>query len=259
MEENMRLEDLIEQNYHKLSENELYIWEYIRQHPAECRSISIDQLAAACNISHTTILRFARKLGLKGFSELKVVLKWQEPSDGSVFPRDTIERTVQDYRQTLEYISTVELSDLFSLIDRAGKTYVYGSGSVQQLAASDLKQKFFNANKLLHVIEGEEEMRRMIGRINEGDLVFFISLSGDNVFVNQAAEQVKQRGGIVVSVCRIQSNRLIYLSDINIPFFTHHVELSSTVEYWPSNLLFQVNEFLILRYLQYRDTIRSDM
>ena len=40
---------------------------------------------------------------------------------------------------------------------------------------------------------------------------------------------------------------------------THHVELSSTMEYWPSNLLFQVNEFLILRYLQYRDTIRKDM
>ena len=31
------------------------------------------------------------------------------------------------------------------------------------------------------------------------------------------------------------------------------------MEYWPSNLLFQVNEFLILRYLQYRDTIRKDM
>ena len=256
----MRLEDLIEQNYHKLSENELYIWEYIRRHPDECRSISIDQLAAACNISHTTILRFARKLGLKGFSELKVVLKWQEPSGaGGTFPRDTLERTVQDYRQTLEYISTVELSDLFSLMDSAGKTYVYGSGSVQQLAAIDLKQKFFTANKLLHVIEGEEEMRQLLERINEGDLVFLISLSGDNDFVNQAAEQVKQRGGIVVSVCRIQSNRLIYLSDINIPFFTHHVELSSTVEYWPSNLLFQVNEFLILRYLQYRDTIRKDM
>ena len=255
----MRLEDLIEQNYHKLSENELYIWEYIRQHPAECRSISIDQLAAACNISHTTILRFARKLGLKGFSELKVVLKWQEPSDGSVFPRDTIERTVQDYRQTLEYISTVELSDLFSLIDRAGKTYVYGSGSVQQLAAIDLKQKFFTANKLLHVIEGEEEMRQLLERINEGDLVFLISLSGDNDFVNQAAEQVKRRGGVVASICRIQSNRLIYLSDINLPYSTHQIDLGGEMEYWPSNLLFQINEFLILRYLQYRDTIRKNM
>ena len=29
----MRLEDLIEQNYHKLSENDLYIWEYIHRHP----------------------------------------------------------------------------------------------------------------------------------------------------------------------------------------------------------------------------------
>ena len=252
----MRLEDLIEQNYHKLSANELYIWEYIRKHTDECRTISIDQLSAACNISHTTILRFAKKLGLKGFSELKVVLKWQEPSGSGVFPSDTIARTVQDYRQTLEYISSVELSDLFSLMDGAGKTYVYGSGSVQQLAARDLKQKFFNANKLLHVIEGEEEMRKLVERVGETDLVILISLSGDNEFVNQTAECVKQRGGVVASICRIQSNRLIYLSDINIPFFTHHIDLGGTMEYWPSNLLFQINEFLILRYLQYHQTVR---
>lgn len=247
----MRLEDLIEQNYHKLSANELYIWDYIRKHPEDCRTISIDQLAAACNISHTTILRFAKKLGLKGFSELKVVLKWQQPSASGGFPPDTIARTAQDYRQTLEYISSVELSDLFSLIDGAGKTYVYGSGSVQQLAACDLKQKFFTANKLLHVIEGEEEMRKLAERVGENDLVILISLSGDNAFVNQAAEAVKRHGGVVASICRIQSNRLIYLSDINIPFFTHPIDLGGAMEYWPSNLLFLINEFLILRYLQY--------
>lgn len=252
----MRLEDLIEQNYHKLSANELYIWDYIRKHPEDCRTISIDQLAAACNISHTTILRFAKKLGLKGFSELKVVLKWQQPSASGGFPPDTIARTAQDYRQTLEYISSVELSDLFSLIDGAGKTYVYGSGSVQQLAACDLKQKFFTANKLLHVIEGEEEMRKLAERVGENDLVILISLSGDNAFVNQAAEAVKRHGGVVASICRIQSNRLIYLSDINIPFFTHPIDLGGAMEYWPSNLLFLINEFLILRYLQYHHANR---
>ena len=250
----MRLETLIEQNYHKLSENELYICDYIRSHPTICRNISIDQLAAACNISHTTILRFAKKLGLKGFSELKVILKWQEGSkDG--FQPDEIERTMQDCRQTLEYISTVELSDLFSLIDRAGKTYVYGSGSVQQLAAHDLQQKFFTANKLLYVVEGEEEMRYLTERIGENDLVFLISLSGDNAFVNQTAECIKHRGGVVASICRIQSNRLIYLSDINIPFFTHRAKTGTGVEYWPTNLLFMINEFLLLRYLQHCDTM----
>ncbi|HIY53922.1 MAG TPA: MurR/RpiR family transcriptional regulator [Candidatus Agathobaculum merdavium] len=248
----MRLEDLIEQNYHKLSENDLYIWEYIHRHPDECRSISIDQLSAACNISHTTILRFAKKLGLKGFSELKIVLKWQQPAGGGSFPQDTLERSVQDYRQTLEYMSSVELGDLFSLMDSAGKIYVYGSGSVQQLAARDLKQKFFTANKLLYVVEGEEEMRHLTDRIAENDLVFLISLSGDNAFVNQTAECIKHRGGVVASICRIQSNRLIYLSDINIPFFTHQIDLGTNIEYWPTNLLFMINEFLILRYLQYR-------
>ena len=254
----MRLETLIEQNYHKLSENELYIWNYIRLHPTVCRDISIDQLAAACNISHTTILRFAKKLGLKGFSELKVILKWQElPEDG--FQPDEIERTVQDYQQNMEYISSIDLTDLFTLLDRAGKIYIYGSGSVQHLAARDLQQKFFTGNKLMHVVEGEEEMRKLAELLNENDVVILISLSGDNTFVNRMAERIKQLGGVVVSICRIQSNRLIYLSDINIPFFTHRAKTGAGVEYWPTNLLFQVNEFLILRYLQYCDTIRRDM
>ena len=99
-------------------------------------------------------------------------------------------------------------------------------------------------------------MRKLSERIGENDLIILISLSGDNVFVNQMAEQIKANGGLVVSICRIQSNRLIYLSDINIPFFTHRVENGMGVEYWPSNLLFQINEFLALRYLQYCDRKR---
>jgi len=55
----MHLEQLIEQNYHKLNESDLYIWNHIRTHPDECRDISIDALSEACCVSHTTILRWA--------------------------------------------------------------------------------------------------------------------------------------------------------------------------------------------------------
>ncbi|MCQ5129987.1 MurR/RpiR family transcriptional regulator [Butyricicoccus faecihominis] len=254
----MTLETLIEQNYHKLSENDLYIWDYIRTHPAQCRDGSIDELAAACSISHTTILRFAKKLGLTGFSELKVLLKWQEPAQNR-FRSDEITRTIQDYQQTMEYLCMVDLSDLFTLIDRADKIYIYGSGSVQQLAAQDLKQKFFHGNKLFHTVEGEEEMRKLAGRLGENDLMIFISLSGNNAFVNAIAEQLKQKGRTIVSICRVQGNRLIYLSDINIPFFTHAIDAGVPVELWPVNLIFQVNEFLLLRYLEYVDRQRNGL
>ena len=246
----MRLESLIEQNYHKLSENDLYIWEYIRSHPAKCRDISIDQLSNECCISHTTILRFAKKLGLSGFSELKVILKWQDaPAEG--FSEDEIKRTMQDYQQTMEYLCTVDLSDLFTLMQSAAHIYLYGSGSVQQQAAWNLKEKFFHVRMLMHVIEGETEMCKLAERLREDDLMILISLSGNNAFVNQVAERIKKRGRTVVSICRVRSNRLIYLSDINIPFFTHGMEIGSALSVWPTNQLFQINEFLLLRYLDY--------
>lgn len=251
----MKLETLVEQNYHKLNENDLYIWEYIRTHPAQCRDISIDRLAQACNISHTTILRFSKKLGLGGFSELKVILKWQEPmAEG--FQHDEIARTMQDYQQTMEYVCTIDLANLFTLIEQADKIYIYGSGSVQQLAARDLKQKFFHCNKLMHTIEGEEEMRKLADRLGENDLMIFISLSGNNPFVNMVAEKLKKKGRVIVSICSVQSNRLIYLSEVNIPFFTHLTEAGTAIDVWPVNPMFLINEFLLLRYLEFQDQRR---
>ena len=102
----MHLEQLIEQNYHKLNESDLYIWNHIRTHPDECRDISIDALSEACCVSHTTILRFAKKLGLSGFSELKVILKWQK-GPKRAFRQDELARTMQDYQQTIDRKSVV--------------------------------------------------------------------------------------------------------------------------------------------------------
>lgn len=247
----MKLETLIEQNYHKLNQSDLIIWDYLRSHMESCKQMNIDQLADACHISHTSVLRFAKKLGLKGFSELKVILKWQQPVNEG-FGSDELEKAMQDYQQTLEYLYTVNFSDLFALWDRAEKIYVYGSGNVQQYAARDLRRNFFVVNKLLHTIEGEDELCRIASHIHENDIMLFISLSGNNAFINRMAEQLKRQGRTIVSITRVQSNRLIHLSDINIPFFTHCVQTGAEFEFWLTSQMFMINEFLILKYLAYR-------
>ena len=56
----------------------------------------------------------------------------------------------------------------------------------------------------------------------------------------------------MISICRIQSNRLIYFSDFNIPFFTHKVNTGTKSDYWAMRQIFLINEFLLLRYLEYR-------
>ena len=72
----MTLDELVESHYDELNENDLYIWQYIFHHKTECQKMSIQQLAHACNVSHTSIIRFTKKIGLDGYSELKVYLKW---------------------------------------------------------------------------------------------------------------------------------------------------------------------------------------
>ena len=75
----MSLDKLVESNYAQLNEIDLYIWQYILHHKRECQKISIHELAHECNVSHTSILRFTKKLGLEGFSELKFYLNTHKP------------------------------------------------------------------------------------------------------------------------------------------------------------------------------------
>ena len=73
----MKIDDLVNLHYDKLNQSDLHIWKYINAHRKESYNLTIDELASRCNVSRTTILRFAQKLSLKGYSELKVYLKWE--------------------------------------------------------------------------------------------------------------------------------------------------------------------------------------
>ena len=48
----MTLDKLVEDNYHQLNENDLYIWQYILHHKRECQRISIKDLARNCNVKY---------------------------------------------------------------------------------------------------------------------------------------------------------------------------------------------------------------
>ena len=59
----MRLEEIINHHRKDLNETDMVVWKYILQHRREARHISIHELARACAVSSTTIVRFAQKLG----------------------------------------------------------------------------------------------------------------------------------------------------------------------------------------------------
>ena len=71
----MKLQELVNSHYDSLNENDIHIWEYILAHNKECENLTIDELASRCYVSRTTVMRFAQRIGLKGYAELKSYLR----------------------------------------------------------------------------------------------------------------------------------------------------------------------------------------
>lgn len=71
----MSLEALVNQNYQHFSESDRVVWAYLSNHREECKDIAIKRMAEHCCVSHSAVMRFAQRLGFKGFAELKLYLK----------------------------------------------------------------------------------------------------------------------------------------------------------------------------------------
>lgn len=247
----MGLEELVKKNYDKLNENDFYIWKYIIYHKEECKNMSIQELAEKCNVSHTTILRFAHKLGLDGYSEMKVYLKWESKNKISILDED-IEKSCQYIEKTVNEIKKKDFDELFELIDNAENIYVYGSGEVQKNAAKELKRIMLFSNKLVYNLEGRSETEIILDSITEKDLFFMISLSGENSIINNFTYKLKQKGVKVASITVEGNNELSSISDFSIQFYSHPFMLSGHRDkYCATTQFFIINELLMLKYLKY--------
>ena len=111
----MKLDELVNKHYGQLNENDLYIWNYIFSHRKECEKLTIDQLAFKCSVSRTTVLRFAQKLSLKGYGELKVFLKLdnQEAKENI----GHVDMVCESYRRVIDSMKEKDCMILSILVD----------------------------------------------------------------------------------------------------------------------------------------------
>lgn len=67
----MRLDELINEKYNILNDNDLLIWQYIQGHKKECSSVSIEKLAANAVFHEQRFPDLHRNWALKALKNLK--------------------------------------------------------------------------------------------------------------------------------------------------------------------------------------------
>lgn len=247
----MTLEEIVDQHYDVLNENDLYIWQYIYHHKKECQKMSIQELAHACNVSHTSIIRFAKKLELDGYSELKVYVKWMLDRTSS-FDHNTLHRTAIDLKDTIDMMENHDFDEVCAMIDQAQRVFIYPTGEVQFNAAEEMKREFVYRRKILHVIEGQSELDNVLSRISKDDIFFIISLSGDNELGVTLAKVLQKMHIPSIGIAMDNGNLLSKNCTQFIGFKTNYFDTGCfDKHYCCTAQFFLIVNLLFMRYLDY--------
>lgn len=212
--------------------NEKKIANYILEFKDVVIGSSVQQIALEIGVSPAAVVRFSKKAGFKGFSNMKVSLAKDHQSslysesnfiiDGS----ESFELLVDKARlaslntvdMTYKLLEMDKLKQVTDNIVKARRVYlggVGGSGTV----ADDLYQKLTRINKdVMYSLDNNLSISSL-SHCNEEDVVVCLSYSGRTREMINLLSIAKEKGATTVAITQIGSNPLSRIADfvVNIP------------------------------------------
>ncbi len=196
----------------RLNPSERAVAEYVLRHSEEVVHLSITQLAEQVGVSEATVVRFARKLGLRGFHDLKIRLALEvvprpqhlheaitEEDDLETAVRKSFMASIQTLEKTVATLNFADLARAIDILASARRVIVLGVGGSAPVAA-DAVHKLLKVG--IHaIVHTDPHMGAMAASILEqDDAVLAISHSGSTKDIIDALDLAKQRGASTVVI-----------------------------------------------------------
>ena len=250
----MRLEEIINRHKTELGTTDLLIWKYIYNHRAQVRHMSIHELARVCSVSSTTVVRFAQKLGMDGFGELKAVMKLED-TPSLVDSGNVLQDMGSFYKQSWESIVKRNFDAASRLIHEASRVFAFASGYVQSNVVQELKRMFFYDDVMIYEVKGQEEFHSLVRLMTKEDLVIMVSLSGETPLAVEFAQKLQLKEVPLISITQLKDNTLASLSTENLyvmPAFFQLYEEADRPQYQSMMPYFLLIEIWYMKYKMFR-------
>ncbi len=251
--------DLIREKYSFLNKAQKKVSQYILDNPEEAMEMNIVELAKESEVSVSTIFRFCKSLGFRGFQDFKISLAnsvnkpvsniYSEitPSDG---PYIIMQKIISGYeyslKESLKQNDEKTLLDFARTMKEAGKVYILGLGGSFPYA-EDAVNKFTRNGIDCQAINDIHWAFMKISLAKEDDLIVVFSSSGSNKDLIEAIEYAKNKKLKVISITTKKDSRIADLSDISlISYGREYNSRSEAFESRVTNLLIIDCLFLIL-------------
>jgi len=210
--------------YDKMGKAEKHIADWIFENPGKIISISIIELAEQCGCGEATIVRFAKRLGLSGYQELKFSLAAEgggSPVSTHISAQDSAfeiySKVCNDIyislEKTKESLNPECLAEAAKKICSANKIVLFGLGNSAAIAI-DASHKFLRAG--LNAVAYTDNHMQVIAasHLGEGDVAIGISHSGSSKDIVEALKIAKEHRALTVAITNSGKSPILKHSDI---------------------------------------------
>lgn len=211
----------IRQLYPSLALNERRLADYLLSQPDRARHLSSQKLADESGVSQSSVVKFAQKLGYKGFPALKLALSESLTEKDALTVHNHIlsddalkvvgEKLFTEkcsaIRATLDINSEEMLLETLRLLKQARRIVLVGIGA-SGLVAKDFSWKLM---KIGISAVAEQDMHALLASVQAlevGDVLLAISYTGERREINLAAQEAQRIGATVLAFTGFTPNTL---------------------------------------------------
>ncbi len=215
----------IKTSYQSLSPSEKKVGDFVLKNAQAVISMTMAELASCSKVSDATTLRFSRKLGYKGWLELKIALIRSLPEEEETNSEDSnqifdfkqlfsgiIEKSKQALDDTLLIFDGSEMSAAIEALHKAGRILIVGSGTSGPVA-NDLYNRLFRLGLFCHIETDGLLQIMQAALLTPKDVLFIISQSGEAESILKVAELARKNGTTIVTITGSRLSGLAGISD----------------------------------------------
>ena len=195
-----------------LTPSEQRVGRWILQHPQEAANITLARLAAECETSEPTVVRFCRRVGLGGFRELAIRLTEALSSPSTYVHRNVsaddsiadavikvMDTSIQSLVEMRAQLSSMPVNAAVDAMKDARQIVFAGLGASGQVAR-DACHKFFRLGIPCTALHDTTMILQYAAIADSRDVLILLSHSGRWQEFGRAAKMARERGATVIAI-----------------------------------------------------------
>lgn len=212
-------------NYHDMGPGERRIADLLTAEPSSILPLSITEFAKKANCGNATLVRFAKRLGLAGYQELKIAVAQEMATLSSeqeqISPTDTcyamFTKRLRDVQVTLQKtrfaLKPASMDSAANKIMNANRIVIFGLGNSAAIA-HDAQHKFLRVGLNASACSDNHLQTIIASHLTSDCVAIGISHSGHSKDIIEALRLARMCGATTICVTNQDSSPITEVADI---------------------------------------------